>query len=95
MACGRPVVACTDADSDLAQLVAQAQGGVVVPPADTAALAKAILHAFQNRAAWLAKGLTARELILTGYSRPAISREYHQLIMELTGRNDDASRKER
>lgn len=84
MACARPVIACTDLDSDLACLVTKADGGVVVQSGDFLALANAIKQAFIQRDAWLEKGLKARALVLQDYSRSTISTRYHQLILELT-----------
>ena len=83
MACARPVIACTEADSDLARLVTKAGGGVVVESGDALALANAIQQAFIQWEAWLAKGLKARQFVLQDYSRSTISNRYHELIMEL------------
>lgn len=87
MACARPVIACTDPDSDLAHLVENADGGVVVRSGDALALSNAIQHAFIHRDAWLKKGLNARILVLRDYSRSTISAMYHELIMELQRKN--------
>lgn len=84
MACGRPVIACTDAGSDLERLVKETQAGVVVPPGDAQALADAIRTAFQNREVWRAKGLHARDLMLRRFSRRAVGKRYHDLVVELT-----------
>jgi len=83
MACARPVIACTDAGSDLARLIIKADAGVVVLSGDAKSLSAAIRQAFIQRDAWLAKGLKARNAILQDYSRPTISTLYHELIMEL------------
>jgi colanic acid biosynthesis glycosyl transferase WcaI len=83
MACARPVIACTDTDSDLARLVTNVDGGVVVQSGDARSLSDAIWHAFIQRDAWLEKGLKARSSILQGYSRPIISTLYHELINEV------------
>lgn len=80
MACARPVIACTEADSDLARLVARADGGMVVPSADAEELAKAIRQAFLQRDAWNEKGSKARSFILQNYSRSTICTRYHELI---------------
>ncbi len=80
MACARPVIACTDANSDLAHLVARADGGMVVPSADAEELANAIRHAFLQRDAWNEKGSRARSFILQNYSRSIICTRYDELI---------------
>ena len=83
MACARPVIACTDAGSDLARLVEKSEGGVVVQSGDVVALASAIQHAYLNREVWSKKGLKARDFVLHNYSRPSVSTLYHELITEL------------
>ncbi|RPH52588.1 MAG: glycosyltransferase WbuB [Desulfobacteraceae bacterium] len=88
MACARPVIACTDPDSDLALLVAKTDGGVVVPSGDSPALANAIKQALFQREVWLEKGLKGRIAILKEYSRSTISERYHRLILELQKQND-------
>ncbi|MBU2621777.1 MAG: glycosyltransferase family 4 protein [Proteobacteria bacterium] len=87
MACARPVIACTDPDSDLARLVAKTDGGVVVPSGNSPALANAIKQAFLHREAWLEKGLKGRIAILKEYSRSSISERYHKLILEVQNQN--------
>ena len=64
MACARPVIACTDAHSDLASLVAKADGGTVVPPGRAQALSNAVQQAFLQGEAWLEKGSKARIFVL-------------------------------
>ncbi len=86
MACARPVIACTDDDSDLARLVTKSEGGVVVRSGDAAALAAAIVQAFVHRDDWLEKGLKARQFVLRDYSRSTVSNTYHELIMKLLGK---------
>jgi colanic acid biosynthesis glycosyl transferase WcaI len=83
MACARPVLACTDANSDLARLVAMSEGGVVINSGDAMELANAIKHAYDHRDAWLKKGFKARNFILQNYSRVNINALYHELIIAL------------
>lgn len=89
MACARPVIACTEAGSDLASLVTKADGGVVVQSGDSPALANAIQQAFVQRDAWLEKGLKARKFVLQDYSRTTISNRYHELILSLLRKDKD------
>ena len=91
MACARPVIACTDANSDLARLVVKAGGGVVVDSGNATSLSDAILRIFGQPDAWLEKSLKARDSILHDYSRPTITTRYHELIMELTRKNKAVS----
>lgn len=83
MACARPVIACTDEESDLARLVIKTNGGAVVPPSNAKALADTILTAFQQYDSWVAKGLDSRSSILQEYSRSAVTEKYHALVLEL------------
>lgn len=89
MACARPVIACTEAGSDLASLVTKADGGVVVQSGDPPALANAIQKAFVQRDVWLEKGLKARTFVLQDYSRTTISNRYHELILSLLRKDKD------
>jgi colanic acid biosynthesis glycosyl transferase WcaI len=91
MACARPVIACTDVGSDLARLVAKADGGVVVPSGSAQALSNAIQQAFLQREAWLEKGSKARTFVLQNYSRSTICTRYHELIMELRRKDNENS----
>lgn len=83
MACARPVIACTDTDSDLARLLTKSEGGVVVQSGDTTALANAIHQACIKRDDWLKKGSKARNFVLQNYTRQYVSKLYHEMIMAL------------
>lgn len=85
MACARAVLACADAESDLAELVRQAQCGTVVPPGSPEALAAAITEAMRSPAACAAMGQAGRAHVLAHYSRASISAQYEGLIRELAG----------
>jgi colanic acid biosynthesis glycosyl transferase WcaI len=80
MASGRPVLAATDPQSDLAQMLKDSGGGAAVDIGDEAAVAGAIQWAFQNREEWAKKGALARKHILDFYSRSRITGEYHNLL---------------
>jgi len=91
MACARPVIACTDADSDLSRLIAKSDGGIVVPSADAKEVANAIRQAFLQRDLWYEKGSKARSFILQNYSRSTVCSRYHELLREVR-RNFDENR---
>ena len=84
MACARAVLACADAESDLADLIRAAQCGAVVSPGSPEALAKAIVAAMRDPAASAAMGEAGRRYVLTQYARPSISAQYDALIREAT-----------
>jgi colanic acid biosynthesis glycosyl transferase WcaI len=83
MACGRPVIACTDPASDLAQLITDAGAGVVVAPGSALALAEAMRDAARNRAAWAAMGRAGRAYVEQHYGRERVSLRYHELVARL------------
>lgn len=85
MACARPVLACTDAASDLAELVAASGCGTVVPPGSPTALAAAIRQAKHDSAACAAMGDAGRAHVLAHYSRNAVSGQYAALVREVVG----------
>jgi colanic acid biosynthesis glycosyl transferase WcaI len=85
MAAGRPILACTDPDSDLAHLVKDADCGLAVAANSPSALAAAVRDAFHNRARWRAMGEAGRIHVMEHYARPAVTFRYHGLVMALTG----------
>jgi colanic acid biosynthesis glycosyl transferase WcaI len=83
MAAGRPLIAITESQSDLATLVREAQCGVIVEPGDARQLADVVRTAARNRSEWTAMGLRGREHVAAYYSRPAISGQYDALVREV------------
>ena len=85
MACSRPVLACADDQSDLAELVRLARCGVVVPPGSPAALAEAVREAMADRPRCRAMGEAGRAHVIAHYSRESICLEYDSLVREVAG----------
>ena len=83
MACGRPIIAAADPESDLAALVRDAQCGTVVPAGDAAALAKTIREACARPAEWRAMGARGRTYVERHYARDATSARYDELIRKV------------
>ena len=81
MACARPVIASTDLDSDIASLVTKSDVGAVVRSGDSEALARAVKNAHLHYDAWMEKGAKARETVIQGYSRSAVSSLYQELMV--------------
>lgn len=77
MACSRPVIATRVAGS--AELLGGAEGGILVPPADPAAVAQAILRiaALADRGA--AMGQSARARVETQFAFPEVARRHRDL----------------
>lgn len=80
MACGRPVLATTDPESDLAHLIREAGCGVTVASGSAQDLAGVISEAYQDQARWRAMGDAGRSHVVEYYSRHAITGRYHDLI---------------
>lgn len=83
MACARPVLACADADSDLAELITLAQCGLVIPPGSPEALAQAVRDAMRNRQWCNSMGGAGRAHVMTHYARETISLQYDALVREM------------
>ena len=76
MAAGRPILALTDARSELAQVIDEDNIGWHVPPGDPDRLLEAILDIYQRRSVLDEMGKRAREAALQKYSRAAAIEAY-------------------
>lgn len=86
----RPVLACTDAGSDLAMLVQEARAGAVVTSADAHVVANAIRRAVADEVAWAQLGRNGRDHVVAEYDRTVVSGKYHHLIRAVvTGELDE------
>ena len=83
MAAGRPILAATDSDSDLADLVREAGAGLVVSPSNPEEVAAAILEAYRQGDKWLALGQAARLHVETHYSRRVVGKHYADLLRSI------------
>jgi colanic acid biosynthesis glycosyl transferase WcaI len=80
MACARPVLATTDPESDLANLVRYAGCGAIVSPGSASDLAGVIREAYRDQARWREMGEAGRFHVIGHYSRRAVTGRYHELI---------------
>jgi colanic acid biosynthesis glycosyl transferase WcaI len=76
MACGGAVLAATDAESDLAHLIAAGGCGFVVPQESPQAIASAIRDAFRHRESLAAMGASGRRHVIAHYARPVVTARY-------------------
>jgi glycosyltransferase involved in cell wall biosynthesis len=83
MACGRPILACTEANSDLALLILGVGCGKVVTSGSTQELSDVILDAYKNQNVWRQMGQAGREHVVKHYARPIITGLYHELIQRI------------
>jgi colanic acid biosynthesis glycosyl transferase WcaI len=90
MATGRPLIAVTDAQSDLAALVREAGCGVVIEPGNARALADTVRHAVSERRQWEEMGRRGRAHVSTHYSREVVSGQYDALIRLVAERRRNA-----
>ena len=84
MASSRPVVAVTEASSDLATLVRSAECGAVVEPGDAAGLAAVIRQGINAPDALVEQGARGRAHVAKRYSRETVSNQYDALIHHVT-----------
>ena len=89
MACGTPVVA--SAAGALPEVMETGGGGILVPPADPDALAKAIATLLEQPEARARLGAQARPRIVDAYSWPRIARRTTQLYAALRRRGRPTS----
>jgi colanic acid biosynthesis glycosyl transferase WcaI len=80
MACGGAVLAATDAQSDLAQLITAAQCGFIVPQESPRTIAETIRHAYRHRDLLASMGASGRRHVLAHYARPIVTARYDALI---------------
>ena len=80
MACGRPMIGICDADSEVAELIHEAECGLVVPPNDPDALAGAVKAACASGQAWNLKGTQGRSFVQQRYSVRGVANAYLSLF---------------
>ncbi len=85
MACARPVVIAIEGEA--AALVQEAQAGLVVPPEDPAALARAIMVLAADPDLAAAYGRRGRDLVLARFSRQALAGQLERLLAEVVCEN--------
>jgi glycosyltransferase involved in cell wall biosynthesis len=84
LATGRPVIAAADEESETAQLVARVGCGVVVPPGDAFALARAIRAAHDGEYDLAEMGKRARAFAESESDRTIAIGRYETVLGELT-----------
>jgi glycosyltransferase involved in cell wall biosynthesis len=90
LAVGRPVIVAADAESETAQVVLEAEAGVVVPPNRPELLAAAIRKAHDGELDLETMGRNGREYVRGADRAVAIGR-YRTLLWELVGANGSSS----
>lgn len=83
MACARPVLAITDPESDLADLVAVSGGGERIAAGDAEAIAAFLRSAAKERKRWQEKGEAGRRYVIEHHSRPVVTSTYGDLVTRI------------
>lgn len=83
MAAARPVIAGVEGGTDTARLIDAAEGGIVVPPEDPAALADAIRRLHARPKLGRAMGAAGRLHVVGHHGRHAIVARYEALLLDV------------
>lgn len=83
MAAKRPVIAATDPDSELADLVNRADCGWAIPAEDVDALAQAVREAYVDHTQRQQKAEHGYRYVLAHHSRQAVVGQYDRLIRKI------------
>jgi glycosyltransferase involved in cell wall biosynthesis len=80
LAAGKPILALTEENSELARVVTEDQVGWIVPPGDAPALTKTILEILDRREELSSMGDRARESALAKYSLETAIEKYRKAV---------------
>jgi putative colanic acid biosynthesis glycosyltransferase WcaI len=80
MAAGRPFLAMMEEQAEVAQIARQYSVGIVVPPGDPEAMARAISKAAHNRSELLLMGQRARRVAEQEFDRRVVTRKFADAI---------------
>lgn len=83
MAAGKPLVAAVDEKSDTSQFVRETECGLLVPPEEPEALAKAILALYQDRVVGETMGLKGRERVEQEFTPQAVAQKYAAMLQQV------------
>ncbi|WP_146180094.1 glycosyltransferase family 4 protein [Opitutus sp. ER46] len=81
LAAGKPILACVETDSEIAQLIVDERVGWIVAPGDHGAFRKAVLAAKADRPSLIEMGRRARSAAEGKYSFETIIRRYEQVLV--------------
>ncbi|HEX2241212.1 MAG TPA: glycosyltransferase family 4 protein [Actinomycetota bacterium] len=83
LAAGRPLIACVDARSALADLIERSGGGVVVPAEDAESLTKEIRNLIRAPSDLQRMGKAGRRFVQTAASPAAVAESYESLFKRI------------
>lgn len=84
MACSRPILALCDPHSDLAQVIQDAEAGVVCAPSNTDAIVQTIAMILQQPQRAIRMGERGREYVVSRLSRPIVTKRYAELFTRIS-----------
>jgi glycosyltransferase involved in cell wall biosynthesis len=85
MACGKPVIATSV--EPILRIINHMENGILVPPGDSKALAKAISFAVQNREKMEEIGEKGRQTVLAKYSWKAFAKRLNKILKEVLAKH--------
>lgn len=88
MASARPILSVTPPDSEIANLITEAQCGIIVPPNQPVMLAEKILNLKRNGKGLMEMGQKGRHQLETKFSRRRCVEMYDKMLKEILARND-------
>jgi colanic acid biosynthesis glycosyl transferase WcaI len=91
LASGRPIIASVPLNGSAAQVVAQSQGGIVVPPEQPEALAQAVLKLYQNQDYGAQLGNQGRAYAMEQYRFEGSLQAYEQVFQGQQRRRSQVS----
>jgi colanic acid biosynthesis glycosyl transferase WcaI len=80
LAAGKPALVGAEPDSEIAVILKETGGGLLVPPEDPAALAKAILELKNDPTLAAELGNSGRAFIVDNYSRSSVVRQHERIL---------------
>lgn len=87
MACGSPILAIVDKNSDIDCIIKEHKIGLTVEPGDKTGLVSSLLYSFRNKSLLEEWGMNAREYALQNLGRENQTRKYFECLQEVVKRN--------
>lgn len=84
MAAGRPILASVSAESETGRFVRNNEVGLVIPPENPQALAKAIQHLHQNRGEAVRLGMNGRRVVEKVFDRKIVLKNFSEYLVNLS-----------
>lgn len=93
MACARPTAVCCSEGSELVRIVRESKCGIWVRPGSTGSYVDALMGYRKNAERIGIEGAAGRAFVENRYSRPVVTRLYHDMIQKLMADTDQKKQK--